>query len=150
MNRMLCVSLLCVLLSACSVGQRGQVSQTNSTKKAEPSGTSRSPLPKVEDTFAGGKVPRVEKEQAGGTPRAETVSGLPAPKTSVSLQTKYTKAIPLGDGRFAYETVQQWVFQLEGDSDGSRICVEDGSHCIELAKLKEQLSRPLNVSVGKH
>jgi hypothetical protein len=93
---------------------------------------------------------KVEKVQPKETTRGETQDGLPAPKTSVSLQTKYTKAIPLGDGRFAYETVQQWVFQLEGDSDGSRICVEDGSHCIELAKLKEQLSRPLNVSVGKH
>ena len=70
------------------------------------------------------------------------------PRPSVALQTKYTKAIPLKDGRFAYETVQQWVFHPDGGKDGSLICVEDGNHCIELLKLKEQLNLPANDPLG--
>jgi len=115
---------------------------------AKPSPASNYPLPKVGDTFAGHKVLKVEKVQPEETTRTETPDGLPAPRTDVRLQHKYTKAIPLESGKVAYQTVQQWVFHPEGDKDGSLICVEDGNHCIGLLKLKEQLGRPANDPLG--
>ena len=82
MNRALWVALLCSGISACGVSQHDQ----SSTKNAHPSA----------------KVGQPEE-----TTRAQTPGGLPVPRTSMALETKYTKAIPLKDGRFAYETVQQ-------------------------------------------
>ena len=47
---------------------------------------------------------KVEKVQPKETTRGETQDGLPAPKTSVRLQIKYTKAIPLETGKVAYHS----------------------------------------------
>lgn len=129
-KRVWCTSILCGGLSACG-GQHGQY-----------------PLPKVGDTFAGSKVVKVEKIQPEQRTSAGTSNDLPAPRAEVVLQTKYTRAIPLGNGKFAYATVQQWVFHPERDKDGSLLCIEDENHCIELLKLKQQLSRPANDPIG--
>jgi hypothetical protein len=85
-------------------------------------------------------------------PTAEVPSDasvLPPPKPAVSLQIKYLRAIPIrGASAPAYETVPQWVFQPSGEKDGTLICVGDGSHCIELQKLREQLNRPSDDPLG--
>jgi hypothetical protein len=127
MNRVLWVVLLCSGISACGASWHDQSPEPVSSK----------------DTHPLAKVGLPEE----GT-RADAPDGLPAPKTSMALQSKYTKAIPLGNGKFAHVTVAQWVFHPDGDKDGSLICVEDGNHCIALVKLKEQLNRPANDPLG--
>ena len=72
---------------------------------------------------------------------------LPAPKTHVTFQSKNVKAIPMKDGKFAYQVVNQWVFTPD-DKDESLICVSDDKHCIKLLSLQEQLSRPANDPLG--
>jgi len=86
---------------------------------------------------------------ASGTATTAEAPPLPAPKTAVSVQTKYLKAVPLKSGAEpAYLTVVQWVFQPDGEKDGTLICVGDGDHCIELQKLKDELNRPANDPLG--
>jgi hypothetical protein len=100
-------------------------------------------------------APNTSHDSAAPPPRplppevtSKTPDALPAPTTRLSLQTKYTKAIPLDNSRTpAYTIVQQWVFQVDGKDD-SLICVGDGEHCIALLKLKEQLTRPANDPLG--
>lgn len=90
---------------------------------------------------------RPRKSLTPQTPGTKT-NNLPPPRTRVSLQTKYTKAIPMNGSEPAYEVVEQWVFQPDGDKDQALICVEDDLHCIPVLKLKEQLNRPSNDPLG--
>jgi hypothetical protein len=79
---------------------------------------------------------------------AEAADGLPAPKTLVTFQQKYTKAFSgATHSKPFYEVVNQWIFQPD-ENDDSIICVEDGEHCITLTALKEQLNRPASDPLG--
>ena len=78
----------------------------------------------------------------------KAAEALPESKTSVTLQGKYVRKIPINGSSPAYITVRQWVFHPDGDKDGTLICVKDGTHCIELVKLEAQLNRPTNDPLG--
>jgi hypothetical protein len=92
-------------------------------------------------------APRTGKG-ASSEPTALAKDGLPPPKTRASIETKYVRAIPLDGKKPAYLTVEQWLFHVDGEEDGTLICVDNDSHCIPLVKLREQLNRPANDPLG--
>ena len=84
-------------------------------------------------------APQTNGIATNATPGTGASRALPTPKTRVSMQTKYVHEMK---SRYVvYETVDQWVFQVDGDDDGTLVCVGDGAHCISLVKLREQLSK---------
>lgn len=113
--------------------------------------------------LAGGCSSRAfESEGSETKPRvapstARTELSAPSPDEAVSvvsLREKTVKSTPAGtdkDGKpqFVRQIVNQWVFNYDSSKDsGALICIGDGDHCIELAKLHEQLNRPKNDPAG--
>lgn len=125
-HRTVVASLLLALIS---------VSCGNPTA-ARPSASAASPV--APPTAVPAIAPKAEIEEPGGLPR---------PETKVSFQAIPTRAIPVGNGQFAHQVVDQWLFGSSASGE-SLICVGDDSHCITLAKLREQLNRPANDPLG--